>query len=67
MNKHLIASLRAEREAYLVRGLMDRVAEVDRVLASFGEKSDATVVETAAMDVAVEQTKVVRGRKRKKA
>ena len=67
MNKHLIASLRAEREAYLVRGLMDRVAEVDRVLASFGEKSDATVVETAAIDVAVEQTQVVRGRKRKKA
>jgi hypothetical protein len=59
--------LRAEREAYLVRGLMERVAEVDRVLASFGEKSDATVVETAAMDVAVEQTKVVRWRKRKKA
>jgi hypothetical protein len=67
MNKHLIASLRAERETYLVRGWMDRVVEVDKVLAAYGVKPDAPVVETAALDTDVEQAKVVRGRKRKKA
>lgn len=67
MKKHWIAALRAEREAYLLAGLVERAAQVDAVLASSGVASDATVVETAAVEPEVEQAKVVRGRKRKKA
>lgn len=66
MKKHWIAALRAEREAYLLAGLVERAAEVDAVLASFGETGER-IVETAAIDPEVEQAKVVRGRKRKKA
>lgn len=67
MKKHWIAALRAEREAYLLAGLVERAAQVDAVLASSGVSSDAMVVETAAVEPEVEQAKVVRGRKRKKA
>lgn len=67
MKKHWIAALRAEREAYLLAGLVERAAQVDAVLASSGVVSDAIVVETAAVELEVEQAKVVRGRKRKKA
>jgi len=62
-----IAGLLAEREAYVRRGLRDKVSMVDDALAALGYRADDVVVETAAVDVDVEQAKVVRGRKRKKA
>lgn len=67
MNGKLIAGLLVEREAYLRRGSHDKVQMVDEALAALGHRANDVVVETAAIDVAVEQTKVVRGRKRKKA
>lgn len=36
MSDALIAALRAEREGYVLRGLPDRVAEVDAQLAELG-------------------------------
>jgi hypothetical protein len=62
-----VAGLLAEREAYVRRGLRDKVQMVDEALAALGHRMDDALIETAALDVAVEQTKVVRGRKRKKA
>jgi len=62
-----VAGLLAEREAYVRRGLRDKVQMVDEALAALGHRVDDALIETAALDVAVEQTKMVRGRKRKKA
>jgi hypothetical protein len=62
-----VAGLLAEREAYVRRGLRDKVRMVDEALAALGHRADDVVVETAAVDIDVEQAKVVRGRKRKKA
>lgn len=62
-----IAGLLVEREAYVRRGLRDKVKMVDDALAALGYRADDVVVETASIDVNVEQAKVVRGRKRKKA
>lgn len=62
-----IAGLLAERESYVRRGLRDKVQMVDDALAALGHRVDDVVVETASLDADVEQAKVVRGRKRKKA
>jgi len=62
-----VAGLLIEREGYLRRGLDEQVKMVDEALAALGHRVGDAVIETAAIDVAVEQTKMVRGRKRKKA
>lgn len=67
MKNKWIAGLLAEREAYVRRGLTDKVQMVDEALAALGHRVDDAAVETAAIDPVVEQAKVVRGRKRKKA
>ncbi len=66
MKNKWIVGLLAEREAYVRRGLTDKVQMVDEALAALGHRVDDASVETAAIDVAIEQAKVVRGRKRKK-
>ena len=67
MKNKWIVGLLAEREAYVRRGLTDKVQMVDEALAALGHRVDDAVVETAAIDPVIEQAKVVRGRKRKKA
>ena len=64
MDKKFLDALLAERDECVRRGKKDRVQAIDALL---NRRDDDVIVETAAMDVAVEQAKVVRGRKRKKA
>lgn len=62
MNKKaaLIESLKAERAGYLRRGLVQRVAALDEVLASLG------VRELAAVEPEIEIATVAKGKRRKK-
>lgn len=56
----LIQALRAEREGYLRRGLAQRVAAIDEILAAMG------VRELAAIEPEVETASIVKGKRRKK-
>ncbi len=56
----IIASLKAERQGYVNRGLHERVALVDELLAEYG------VRELASVEPAVETAVVAKGKKRKK-
>jgi len=56
----LIASLKHERQGYVNRGLHERAALVDEVLAQFG------VRELASVEPAVETAVAAKGKKRKK-
>ncbi len=56
----LIQSLKAERAGYARRGLAQRVAALDEVLASLG------VRELAAIEPEVETASIAKGKRRKK-
>lgn len=56
----LIQALREEREGYLRRGLAQRVAAVDEILASLG------VRELASVEPEVEIASIMKGKRRKK-
>lgn len=58
-NDALIKSLKFEREGYLRRGLMNRVAAVDEVLAGLG------VRELASVEPPAERAVAPKGKKRK--
>lgn len=61
MNPHIEALL-SEREGYVRRGLKDRVAQVDVVLASLGY---VTAIRTATIEPEAERAVVPRASKRK--
>lgn len=56
----VIQALREEREGYLRRGLAQRVAAVDEILAALG------VRELAALEPEVEVASIVKAKRRKK-
>ena len=59
MSESIVQSLLFEREGYVKRGRMDRVAEVDRQLAFYGiAVSKPTKVERAAAPVEVAAVEV---------
>lgn len=64
MDKTLIVALLVEREGYARRGLKQRVADVDTLLAAAGVDTPGTV-ETASAEPAVETAAVKRSRKRR--
>lgn len=55
----LIGALLTEREGYVRRGKLDRVAQVDALLAQLGY-----AVETASVEPTVEKAAMKRGRKK---
>jgi hypothetical protein len=56
----LIESLKIERAGYARRGLVERVAALDEILASLG------VRELAAIEPAIETANLAKGKRRKK-
>jgi hypothetical protein len=56
----LIHTLKQERAGYLARGLHNRVAAVDELLATMGER------ELAAVEPEVEKATATKGKRRKK-
>lgn len=54
MDKQLIEALLTERAGYVMRGLKDRVKQVDDALRAAGYSSGAPVVETASVQPDVE-------------
>ena len=56
----LIHTLKQERAGYVARGLHERVAAIDEVLASMGER------ELASVEPEVERATVTKGKRRKK-
>lgn len=56
----LIATLKQERAGYVARGLHERVAAIDEVLASMGER------ELAAIEPVTERATATKGKRRKK-
>jgi hypothetical protein len=65
MEKKLIDALLAEREGYVRRGKMDRVAQIDALLKKVDVVADE--VDTATVQPADERAIMPRPRKRKKA
>lgn len=65
MEKKLIDALLVEREGYVRRGKMDRVAQIDALLKKVDAVADE--VDTATVDAADERAIMPRPRKRKKA
>lgn len=52
-NSYLVALLE-ERRGYVVRGLKDRVAQVDKIIARYGLAVETEPIETASVENEVE-------------
>lgn len=64
MNENLINALLVERRGYEMRGLRDRVKEVDEQLEALGYKQKVQRVEVASVEPEVEKAAAPKARKR---